>query len=538
MNIKNNLELNSELAYSIIMAEKETKQDSGKSTQQKESFFQSIFSSLFKASNPEAEKKRKLKLIAKNISKTKFHNFYKPGSVEMLAPFGKFMFDLYKAISQAQIMFKNTQNPAVFNRQIVNFSLSEHQLALLEELDEKNIIEQTKTKNVLQVQKEFEQKLQDFRNEFDSTRAAKAENLSKAFSLFKDFCCFDYYMVLKKYDASYQEFSFDAVPRLDKINAEYIVDDLKDFLTVAYAITDDTIAWSDLFEMIKSTQNRDLVSPGNWKKIVARIKSIQLSKSLDYIIQHISQDPSYETHVKYSVPSILEPFMDQIENETRNLLSKIETDQKEAKSSSICMQIFGSANPQSMKYYVPAYNTVLEKKSLNILEYAEPLNYLKVFLLEFVKTVIREFYDVVVIRGQWDATLSAPMSNAYQELLKASDEITRFDDNFADDGAFGQKIKTLLPKTAHDAGAENIINRVIADANDLARGYIIQATQNLITIGKTIKQLIEDYALPKPVLVQNWKELEKFIETPMKEFSVNIYKKIYLFVQLMQTYIQ
>ena len=129
------------------------------------------------------------------------------------------------------------------------------------------------------------------------------------------------------------------------------------------------------------------------------------------------------------------------------------------------------------------------------------------------------------------------MSNAYQELLKLSDEVTSFDEMMAEEGSMGIKVKTLLPKTAHDAGAENIINRVVSDANDTARGYIIQGTQNLITIGKTVKQLIEDYVLPKPVIVQNWKELEKYIEIPMKEFSVDIYKKIYLFVQLMQTYI-
>ena len=33
------------------------------------------------------------------------------------------------------------------------------------------------------------------------------------------------------------------------------------------------------------------------------------------------------------------------------------------------------------------------------------------------------------------------------------------------------------------------------------------------------------------------KSLEKFIDVPMKEFCVNIYKKIYLFVQLMQQYL-
>ena len=119
-----------------------------------------------------------------------------------------------------------------------------------------------------------------------------------------------------------------------------------------------------------------------------------------------------------------------------------------------------------------------------------------------------------------------------------SDDISQFDESFAEEGLMGSKIKTLLPKTAHDAGAENIINRVVSDANDMARGFIIQGTQNLITIGKTIKQLIEDYSLPKAIIVQNWKELEKYVDEPMKEYSVGIYKKIYLFAQLMQTYIQ
>ncbi|SFI75894.1 hypothetical protein SAMN04487775_105164 [Treponema bryantii] len=504
---------------------------------EKESFFQSLLSSLFKSSNPEAEKKRRLKNLAKTISKTKYHSFYRPSSGEMLAPFGKLIFDLYKAVSSAQTFFRNTQNPAIFKRQIINYVLSDNQLALLEELDEQKILELAKTVPFGKLSQDVEHKLQVFTNDFNETRATKADSLEKAFSLFQDFCEFDFYMILKKFDSSYQEFSFNSLPRLEKVNAEYIIDDLKDFLTVAYSITDDTIDWNALFDMFKETQSRELISAGNWKKIIAKIKSIQSSKSLDLIVQHISEDFTYETKTSYHHASIIEPYIEKFENDTRNLIAKIEAEQKESKASSICMQIFGTASPQSLKYYTSEFNAPLEKKGLSVLEYTEPLNYLKTFLVEFVKKSIREYYDVVVIRGQWDATLSAPMSNAYQELLKLSDEITGFDEMMAEEGSMGVKVKTLLPKTAHDAGAENIINRVVSDANESARGYIIQGTQNLIVIGKTIKQLIEDYVLPKPVLVANWKELEKFFETPLKEFSVDIYKKIYLFVQLMQNYI-
>ncbi len=521
------------------MDSKKTTQTGGSSNKpaEKESFFQSLLSSLFKSSNPEAEKKRRLKNLAKTISKTKYHSFYRPASGEMLAPFGKLMFELYKAVSSAQTYFRNTQNPAIFKRQIINYVLSDNQLALLDELDEQKIIELAKKVPFGKLSQDIEHKLQVFTNDFNETRAAKADNLEKAFSVFQDFCEFDYYMILKKFDSSYQEFNFNALPRLEKVNAEYILDDLKDFLAVAYCITDDSIDWTSLFDMFKETQSRELVSAGNWKKIIARIKSIQASKSLDLIIQHISEDFAYETKTSYHHASAIEPYIEKIENDTRNLMAKIEAEQKESKASSICMQIFGTASPQSLKYYTAEFNAPLEKKGLSELEYTEPLNYLKTFLVEFVKKAIREYYDVVVIRGQWDATLSAPMSNAYQELLKLSDEVTSFDEMMAEEGSMGIKVKTLLPKTAHDAGAENIINRVVSDANDTARGYIIQGTQNLITIGKTVKQLIEDYVLPKPIIVQNWKELEKYIEEPMKEFSVDIYKKIYLFVQLMQTYI-
>ena len=516
---------------------KEQEETTSGAQTQKQSFFQSILSSLFKSTNPDAEKKRRLKAIAKEISKSKYHNYYKPSTVEVLPAFAKLMYDIYKVISQAQVYFKNTDNPAIFKRQIINYSLSEKQIELLDQLDEAKIQEVSQKIPFNQLEQQVEEKLQAFSNEFDLTRATKTENLNRSFTLFKDFCMFDYYVLLRKFDSTIQEFQFSSSPKLDKINAEYICDDLKDFLAVAYAITDPNIYWDDLFAMF-SNSGKEFLSAGNWKKVIAKIRNIQSTKIWDLMIQHISQDPKYATTIKTENKSILEPYLESIQTETRNLLTKISATQKENKASSICSQIFSNPNQQCLNYYTPAYNSVLEKKDLTLIEYGEALNYLKVFLLEHVKKEIREFYDVVVIRGQWDASLSAPISNAYQELLKISDLINILDENFSEEGTMGAKLKNLLPKTAHDHGAENIICRVISDANDTARGYIISSTQNLIAIGKGIKQLVEDYSLPKPIIIQNWKELEKFIDIPMKTFCVNIYKSIYLFVQLMQTYVE
>ena len=234
----------------------------GNEENKKEGFFQSIFAALFKNTGPDAEKKRKLKNLTKAITKSKFHAFYKPQSSEIQPPFGKFIYDIYKVVAPAQLMFKNQQNPAIFNRQIINYVLSDKQLDILSKVDERNILELSKKISIDKLQQGVEKLIQTFVNEFDNERATRAENLTRAFSLFKDFVSFDYYLILRKFDSSYREFSFNAVPRLDKINAEYIIEDIEDFTSVAYGITDDSIAWNDLFDLLKRINGKEVISLG------------------------------------------------------------------------------------------------------------------------------------------------------------------------------------------------------------------------------------------------------------------------------------
>ena len=518
---------------------KKEQEEERKAAQQaeKQSFFQSLFSNLFKSSNPEAEKKRKLKAIAKTFSKTKYHNFYKSSSIEVLPPFAKLFYDIYKLISPAQAIFKSNQNPNLYKAQVINYSLSEKQVGLLEHFDQQKIMELSRTVPIQQLSAKLDEEFSIFSAEFDNERMNRTENLYKAFSSLQDFCCFDYYVLLKKFASSIQEYNFNTVPNFEKINGEYITDDLKDFCSVAYAITDENLLWNELFSFFKATQATETISLGNWKKIVAKIKNIQQSGAFDLMIRHISGNADYVTQVPSHYTSLIEPYMDKIQEEIRTTISKIGSQQKENKANQICEQIFGSTDFQTLHFYIGGANETFSKKELGLFTYTEPLNYLKAFLLEYVKKDIREYYDVVVVRGQWDASLANPMSNAYQELLKISDEITAFDSDLSEDGASGLKIKNLLPKTAHDPGAENIINRVISDSNEQAKTFLVTSAQDLITIGKTLKQLIEDYTKQKPEIVQNWRELERFLDHPMKEFSVGIYKKIYLFVQLMQQYL-
>ena len=140
-------------------------------------------------------------------------------------------------------MFKNLPIPNIFNRYIINFILSDNQKQIEEQLDEQKILEISKKISIKDLKNQVELKLQEFKNEFNDDSVVSADNLSKSFSFFKDFCNFDYYMILKKFDSSYREYNFNSTPRLEKVNAEYILNDLKDFLEIAYAITYSYLDW-------------------------------------------------------------------------------------------------------------------------------------------------------------------------------------------------------------------------------------------------------------------------------------------------------
>ena len=521
------------------MEQKDIKSDVKKKNQpeEKQGFFQNLLASIFGSSSPEAELKRRLKFIAKDFSKTKYHTYYKPSTFEAMPPLAKLFYDIYKIISPAQLLFHSNQNMAMYKHQILNYSLSERQVELLSHFDENKILEMAKTIPLDKLKLQLETDLNTFITEFDDKKITKVENLYKTFVYFKDFCTFDYYIVLKRFNSTIQENLFTAVPQFNKINAEYIVDNLQDFCTVAYMITNDSLVWSDLFDYLKATHPSVVVELNSWKKIVAKVRSIQASQAFELMIQHIAKKPDYRTYIHDDLPELTETYIEKIKKDTYATLNKISSQIKKSMANSLATQIFGPKEVRMLQHYNAAMNETFIKKNLSTYLYAEPLNYLKAFLLGFVKTELREYYDVVVIRGQCDTELSSPFSNAFEELLTTLENISKLDNTLAENGPNGVKIKTLLPKTAHDNGAENIINRIINDSNEEARAYLMTSTQNLITLGRTIKQLIEDYMKKKPVLIANWHELEKYIDLPMKDFSVNIYKKMYLFVQLMQQYL-
>ena len=498
-------------------------------------FFEKLFGSLMGGNDPEAKKKKQLRAIAKEYNKTKF-KFFKTGSKEATPVLGKFFYDLYKIISPAQIMFQTTSSGALKNL-IINASLTEEQKKTVEELTEENIKRVAHASDINKVVSEVKYRVDSFANEFTDQKIMQIENLYRKFNEFKNFVGFDFYFVVKKFASNIREHSFDIEPTFAPLSGNYISEDLREFISVAWALQMDT-SWDDMFKLLKEIRGTDVIVPQVWKKVINRLRTIKEKRVFEYMIQLIDENPNYSEKIPSENSNIVEEYINAFRKQTESAIKKIQDDVKNTKVDYFLKQVFGDEPPPSMKYYTTQASQAYASRGLPGYTYAQPLGYLKSFLLNYTKKDMRELCDILAIRADWtNAPLSKPMSEGLHDLLEIADQLVEFDERFDEGKDIGLKLKTHLPRVERDKDAKDICKTILKDANNMAAEFLINATNAYIAYAKVVKMALEDFMkFPKSELILNWKELDRYSEGQLRNSSVAIYKKIFAFVSLLQQF--
>ncbi|MCQ2982516.1 MAG: DUF5312 family protein [Treponemataceae bacterium] len=502
-----------------------------------ESFITRILG-IFKSNDPEAEKKRQLRAIAKELNKNKF-KFFKTGPQEAQPALGKFFFEIYKTIAPAQSMFNANQNPKMLINWTLDYSFSEEQLKLLDRLDEDYIEEQSKSVPLEQLSAQVRQDLQKLQSTFDASRIAKIDELYNQLLEFKAFCCYDYYFMLKKFDNTIREGEFGSVPHLEPIRGEYIKDDLIDFLTVAWVLPLTPPEWTNVFALVKAKKGIDPIAVNQWNKVLNRLRDVRTAQTFEMILKLVSDNPDYVVSIPQKTEHIADAYFEKLRQGAEQKLRALSAAQENNKVNQLVKQIFGETDVERMKAYTESAHTSFTKHGLQGYIYQAPMNYLKTFMLDIIKADVRVFCDIVLVRGEWTTnTLAAPMSEAYNSLLETSNQIIKFDESIADGTELSNKLKNYLLRCDRDQEAKNVCTTILNDINGEAREIMVPAIQNIIIMGKNIKALVEDHEKARPELIVNWKALDHFAEIPIKTQGIDIYKKLYLFINLMQMYLK
>ena len=498
-------------------------------------FIQKIIDSLFGGGDPEAEKKRRLRTVLKNYNKTKYR-FYKSTSHEVQPALGKYFYEIYKAVSPSQIMFQTT-SPAALKNLVINASLTEKQRALIDGLAEDKILEATKGQDIAIVEKMVQDSLEQLSEEFDESRIAKIDNLYNKISLFKNFVTYDFYFMVKKFTSGLKEHSFNTEPVFAPITAAYVADDLKDFLAVAWVLPFDQ-NWDDMFKLLREIRGIDPMPPKVWQKILNRLRNAKDKKVFEYLIQLITENPDWSEDYKNDVKNIVDEYISSVRKSADETLRKIQDKLKSTRVESLLIQIFGTDNVPSLHNYIPSNGQIYAQKGLGGFEYSQPLSYLKQFLLNYTKKEIRELNDILVIRGEWsNSALSKPLSESFHDLMDISSNLIAFDDKLAESSDYGTRLKTFLPRTERDRDARNIVGNILTEVNDTAATFLLGAINDYITFAKNLKMCLEDFVKsPRSELILNWRDLDRFAEGQLRQRCIEVYKKIFAFVTLLQQF--
>lgn len=503
-------------------------------SQKKDSFLIRILQLFLPSDDAAAVTKRHLKAIAKEISRNKFSKWYKPSSEEFQPHLARFFFEVYKVVGPARALLASAASSKVLKAITVEQNFSKHQSQLREKLMPEAIKERAKNMNQKELTAQIKKEFDALMNGFNEKKIDEIDILYTQMQQFIHFVLFDYYFFLKKFDPALPEDKFSYTPNFSNVSAEYLKDALKDFTAVLYGLSLDT-NWEKLFLTITAYKNVQPVNTSQWKKLLSLLNDVRRSQILEKIIRHITKDPTYVVEISTSTEKITGEYLKQVDTSIENTLKAILTEQKNSQVAVLARRVFGDTVPSGTKYYHQRSNAAFEKRGLQGYMYADAMNYLKSFLVDYFKSDIRALSDLLLVRGQWtQQTLSAEYSESYHMLMQISSKILEFDEKLSEVSEMGVKFRTLLSRMEREKEAGKHVQKHLHDVNETALRLIKAALKNIMTLGNAVKSCIADYDKPHRDLLQNWKEIEQHADKPVGEWMNAVYTKVYNFLVLEQ----
>ena len=501
-----------------------------------EGFFQKLFSILFHGSDPNKEKNRLLKEIAKTLKKHRL-KFYNPKSEEALPGMGKFFYEIYKIISPAQVLLENAGSSGVLRSIIIDAYITEDQQKIIDAFDEDAVRKRANEVDQKILASELKDMLVDFFAGFTSERVNKINALYNLLMIFLNLVEYDYYFALKKFDSELPERDFVYNPKFEPIKAQYILEDIKDFLVVLPESKD--LNWDELFNVLKAYKGTEIIDRSGWKKIIKGLDVVQKERIFVLMVQHIDKDPHYHYSPIVNTDKIVDDYLNKIRTQTEIILQKILKEKKSKKVDALLIEIFSTTAISRMKNYTEKANIMFSKKMLGGFIHVAPANYLKAFLLDFFKRDVKTLMDLLLIRGKWATIISSQhLSDAFHAVMEVSSQLVVFDEELSEEGSKGIAFKNMTSKSDRDKNSITILRSLLKETNENVLGMITVASQNLIIMGRSLKSVLEDKDKKDHEMIINWKEIENTSDLVLKDEISRVYKKIYYFVQLMQFFVK
>ena len=492
--------------------------------------------SLFASDDPERRKQRQLREIAADLKRNR-QKFYNPTRMSAEAGLAKFFWEIYKTVAAAQVLLKGAEVSGALKMALVDLNLSEEQSLLRERLTEKSISERAqKGADPASLDAEVKRDLKVLMGGIDTDWMNDLDALFNRVLVFLDLIAFDYYFLLKKFDAGLPERDFSYAPRFDSIDGATIQEELQDFLEILPNVDPDA-DWDRIMGVLKEHRGMEIAAKESVRRALQSIREVQKSGVLLLVVRHLLSNPAWKPMVKAHRERIVEPYLSRLKAEAETTAQKVAHGKRAEKLEELARAVFGSSTVEKLSNYSEQANPEFAQKMLGGFTYVNALNYLRAFLTLYLPASIREVVDLLIIKGKWaNPQPSNQMSEAFHQLLTVAEKIGRFDTDLAEDGELGRRLKNFALRAERDRKAIVQLRMALQQINDEARTLIGDSVQHFVSIARVLKLAHEDAGKLNPAYLVNWKDLKPSTDKDLRTVIAAAYKRIYNFVQLMQMY--
>ena len=470
----------------------------------------------------------------KDLAENKYAKFYRVKTAEADPSLGQFFLSLYKMILPIRIFMKDTAKSTKLRQIVLEAFVDPSIVEIIKRLIPADIEERAKKTKPEELTAQISGDIEALTAKFDANRVNGINRCYNLVMVVFQLVVFDYPAMLKNFDSNFVEGPFGGDPKLSPVKAAAIAKNLGDFLTVSMGINPDS-DWKTLLKLLRLCAGEELIADSQFAQMLQGLRDIINSRVLELIVQCGSGNPIWACKPRIPDEHIAEMWLEARIIKAKEYVDRIHSGEKHKQIDILLKDIFYGGDLERLDHYNAAANDVLLQKGLAEYVYAEGLNYLSVFLSEYVEKDFRELFDVLLIRGQWtNNNNSKEVSEAYHQLLEVPTAIAELDETLSDDGDNGARLKASLIRVDRDQTQVRYISSIVGSVNDAALEIINNATEHMSVIDKHLKSLVDDVQKKHPELVINWRELNSVSRQPILQQMAEDQRRINSFIQLMQ----
>jgi hypothetical protein len=504
-----------------------------------EDIFDRMFSFISGDTEPDTEKRNFLRHILRDINENKYTKFYKPRTEEIEPAFAHVLYEIYKVIYPASIFIRDINKAARIRQLTLEVFMDKPTLAAVRRLNPETIEERLKTTPPKELIPQLGQELSVITAAFDDNRLHAINVTNNQIISFTQFVTYPFFTVLQKFDVNLSEDREGYQPKFTAFKAKDIIKYLEDLLALLAPLSPSE-NWKTVLGIMRlSNGGIDVIPLEQWNAVTKLLKDIRDSNILERIIQYTTREPLWQGKSKISNEYLAQSWLENKQAEIQRIINDLTTSEWSAQIRSLAQTIFGSADTVRLQFYTERESENLTRKGLTGYVFAPGLNYLLVFIEDFVSRELQDLCDILLVRGQWTATVSSrEMSDAFHGIKELCEGIADLDGTLGEKGRNGPRLKAALLRVDHDRSQARYINAIVSGINSEAQEYLITAAERFTVLENHMKYAADDFEKNPHELIINWKALALFSKNPLGQRLNDAYQKISSIVRLLDCFRQ